>query len=305
MTYVCPTGGPDTIFGLARWDDSAEVFRALPGAARKMRYSGAQVAQRTKPAVDGAYVYYASAFAMARAPATFEGIEDPSTYEYFTPCAAEDAGGCDMQPGHALNASAWGWKRANLDGAPGGVAYFGPAQEAAMLKAGALAHDAARMQVVDAATKAPIGGVLSRGSVNWNAFRRKYVLIADRTDDGETDGTSRFGEIYYCEAPAITGPWTECHKVVTHQATGNSCYNPLQLPWLDEGGGRVVHLACTFTSMSSSRSGRRDRSCAFDGYGGVDCAIAVPRYEYNNLVFRLNVEKMAKGFAGLGRASQR
>ena len=297
LTYVCPTGGPDTIYGLARWDDVTEAFRALPGAARRMRYSGAQAAQRTQPAVDGAYVYYASPFAMARAPATFEGIEESSAYEYYTPCAAVDAGGCAAPAGRALNGSAWGWKRANLDGKPGGVAYFGPAEEAAMIKAGALAPAAARMRVVDAATAKPIGGVLSRGSVNWNAFRGVYVLIADRTDDTETDRTSRFGEIFYCEAAAITGPWRDCHKVVTHEATGTSCYNPLQLPWLDEGGGRTVYLACTFTSMSSSKSGKQDRACTFDGYGGVDCAIAVPRYEYNNLVFRLDVESVAKGWA--------
>ena len=37
-----------------------------------------------------------------------------------------------------------------------------------------------------------------------------------------------------------------------------------------------------------------------DSAGGsaalVDCAIAVPRYEYNNLVFRLDVEAMTRGW---------
>jgi hypothetical protein len=37
-------------------------------------------------------------------------------------------------------------------------------------------------------------------------------------------------------------------------------------------------------------SGGTDRACAFDEYGGRGCAVAVPRYEYNNLVFRLEVD---------------
>ena len=85
--------------------------------------------------------------------------------------------------------------------------------------------------------------------------------------------------------------------MVTHATTGTSCYNPPPLPWLAERSGRTVYLACTFTSMSSSRGGKRDRSCAYDGYGGVGCAIAVPRYEYNNLVFRLDIEKLAQGWS--------
>jgi hypothetical protein len=100
-------------------------------------------------------------------------------------------------------------------------------------------------------------------------------------------------EVYYCEAPDVTGPWRECVTVATHDITGTSCYNPLQLPWLDARGGATIHLACTWTSMSSSAAGTTDRACRFDDYGGVDCAIAVPRYEYNNLVFRLDVDAVA------------
>ena len=105
----------------------------------------------------------------------------------------------------------------------------------------------------------------------------------------------KFGEIYYCEAAAVTGPWTRCAVVATHNVTGTSCYNPLQLPWLDEGGGRAVYLACTWTSMTSGASGATDRACRFDDYGGIDCAVAVPRYEYNNLVYRLDVDRVSLG----------
>ena len=87
--------------------DDAAVFRPVgTAAAKKMRYSGAQATQVQRPS-DGPYVYYASAFAMARAPRSFAGLEDPSRYEYFTPCAAEDAGGCAARN---MTAADWGWR---------------------------------------------------------------------------------------------------------------------------------------------------------------------------------------------------
>ena len=104
-------------------------------------------------------------------------------------------------------------------------------------------------------------------------------------------GPSKFGELFYCEAPTITGPWRACDRIITHNVTGASCYNPLQLPWLDEEGGNVLYIACTWTSMSSGGDGPNDRACDYDMYGGQHCAVAVPRYEYNNVVFRLNVTR--------------
>ena len=104
---------------------------------------------------------------------------------------------------------------------------------------------------------------------------------------------SRYGELWYCEAPEITGPWKECHRIITHALTGASCYNPLQLPWLDEEGGKTIYIACTWTAMASGVDGPKSRACAFDMYGGRGCAVAVPRYEYNNLVFKLDVERLA------------
>ena len=128
----------------------------------------------------------------SRVRATFGAIENPSAYEYFTPCAATDAGGCQVRN---MSAADWGWKRADLDGRPGGVAYFGPTQEAAAIAAGRLGAAAARMQPRDVRTGVAIDGVLSRGSVNWNAHRGRYVLVADRTSSDPSDGSSRFGEV--------------------------------------------------------------------------------------------------------------
>lgn len=310
LTYVCPN---TQVQGLALWDDTAEVFRPVGGAhGHALRYSGAQWVQALRPSDEG-YAYYASAFANLRVKATVASIEDPAQYEYFTPC---DAGGrCNV----TMNASSWAWRRGDLGvKGPDGTQWtkFGPSEEAAAVAGGFLRAEDARMQVVDHATGKPLqpaggegggaGGraqtILARGSVNWNAHRGAYVLVADQTTTapstpqgaGSPAGSaSRYGEIWYCEAPAITGPWHDCHRIVTHANTGASCYNPLQLPWLDEGGGMTIYVACTWTAMASGVGGAAtDRACAFDMYGGRGCAIAVPRYEYNNLVFKLDVDRL-------------
>jgi hypothetical protein len=171
---------------------------------------------------------------------------------------------------------------------------FGPGDEANAVRAGWLPASAARYQTVDRATGKPLAG-LNRGSVNWNARRGRYVAIAVQVGGQDQvaigGGPSKFGELFYCEAPTITGPWRACDRIITHDVTGASCYNPLQLPWLDEDGGNVLYIACTWTSMSSGGDGPNDRACDYDMYGGQHCAVAVPRYEYNNVVFRLNVTR--------------
>jgi hypothetical protein len=211
-----------------------------------------------------------------------------------------------------MTAASWAWRRGDLGpaaAAPGPqYEQFGPAAEAAAIAGGWLPASAARMQVRDRATGTPLAGILARGSVNWNARRNAYVLIADQQQPGAGAGggggtpsgsPSLYGELWYCESPEITGPWTTCDRIVTHDVTGASCYNPMQLPWLDERGGAVVHLACTWTTMASGKGpGQTDRACAFDEYGGQGCGVAVPRYEYNNLVFRLDVDQLVAGRGG-------
>ena len=313
LTYVCPN---TQLQGLARWDDVAEVFKPVGGEqGYNMRYSGAQWVQLLKPSggqrddtgaatgklvedhaddVDGGaeeeYAYYASAFATTRVRATFNAIENPAAHEVFTPCGPQ--GRCNV----SMDEGSWSWRRGSLGPPDAGNQWapFGPEDEAKAIDAGWLPRSAARMQTIDRATGKQLAG-LARGSINWNAYRKAYILIADQIGQADQTaiggGPSKYGELFYCEAPAVTGPWKECDRIITHNVTGASCYNPLQLPWLDEDNGRVIYLACTWTSMSSGSSGPSDRVCDFDMYGGQHCAVAVPRYEYNNVVFRLDLER--------------
>ena len=96
----------------------------------------------------------------------------------------------------------------------------------------------------------------------------------------------------------MTGPWGDCDRIITHNTTGASCYNPQELPWLQHRGGEAIYVACTWTSMASGGGSATDRACAWDEYGGQGCAVAVPRYEYNNVVFKVQTDRVQGYRAG-------
>ena len=104
-----------------------------------------------------------------------------------------------------------------------------------------------------------------RGSVYWNEYRKRWVMIAV-----ESAGTSFLGEVWFAESDTPLGPWVYARKVVTHDRY--SFYNPKQHPMLDKGGGRTLFFEGTYTRTFS---------------GNPD---ATPRYDYNQIMYRLNLD---------------
>ena len=64
------------------------------------------------------------------------------------------------------------------------------------------------------------------GSVAFNPFRRRFVMIAE-----QSGGSSALGEIWYAEADTPLGPWVYARKIVTHDKY--SFYNPRHHPMFD------------------------------------------------------------------------
>ena len=64
--------------------------------------------------------------------------------------------------------------------------------------------------------------VLHSGTVRWNEYRRRWVLLA-----GQVGGTSHLGEVWYAEADHPTGPFRRAVKVATHdtQSFYNVCHH--------------------------------------------------------------------------------
>jgi hypothetical protein len=200
------------------------------------------------------YVYFASPYPLVRVRATVEDFTNLERYEAFT-CLREGSSldepeidrGADGAPRYA-------WRR----GTP-------PVDQSAqdkLIKAGLLADDETWLRLRDGH-----GGKRVKahgGSVYWNDYRKRWVMIAV-----ESLGTSALGEVWYAEADAPEGPWRRAVKIVTHDRY--SFYNPKQHPMFDADGGRIIYFEGTYTHTFS---GNND---------------ATPRYDYNQIMYRLDL----------------
>src|SRR5262249_24097961 len=130
------------------------------------------------------------------------------------------------------------------------------------LKSGALKPGEALTPLRDADTGAAV--LAHSGSVYWNAYRGRWVLIAV-----QLNGTSLLGEVWYAEADTPLGPWVYARKVVTHERY--SFYNPKQHPVFDRDGGRTIFFEGTYTHTFS---------------GNPE---ATPRYDYNQIMYQLDL----------------
>ena len=103
-----------------------------------------------------------------------------------------------------------------------------------------------------------------RGSVTYNRWRNRFVVVFT-----EKGGTSPLGEVWYSEAVSLKGPWNKAIKIVTHSKM--SFYNPQQHPEFEQQNGRMIYFEGTYTHTFSGNPH------------------PVPRYEYNQLMYRLDL----------------
>ncbi|MEJ5258752.1 MAG: hypothetical protein WHS88_01010 [Anaerohalosphaeraceae bacterium] len=106
------------------------------------------------------------------------------------------------------------------------------------------------------------------GSVYWNDYRRKWILIAVQ----QGGDSSYLGEVWYAEADTPVGPWGYAQKIVSHERY--SFYNPKHHPYFDQQGGRIFYFEGTY-------------SFTFSG----SAETAVPRYDYNQIMYRLDLSE--------------
>jgi len=102
------------------------------------------------------------------------------------------------------------------------------------------------------------------GSVYWNAYRRRWVMIAV-----QVFGSSVLGEVWYAESDTPLGPWVFARKIATHEKY--SFYNPKQHPMFDGEGGRLVYFEGTYSHT----------------FSGNDHP--TPRYDYNQILYKLDL----------------
>jgi len=202
----------------------------------------------------GGYVYFGDPFPLVRVRAAPEHLLRLSDYEAFTclvPGSRLSQARLDRAADGALR---YGWKR---DTPP-----VGPREQAKLVQAGTLKREEALLHLQDVETGKPV--TAHRGSVCWNAFRGRWVMIAT-----QVGGTSQLGEVWYAEADTRLGPWVYARKIVTHDRY--SFYNPKQHRFLDKDGGKTIFFEGTYTSTFSGNP------------------LKTPRYDYNQIVYKLDL----------------
>jgi len=195
-----------------------------------------------------------------RVSATLQNVLDPKRYEAYTCARAMEKDKQTVVKIDGDGKPVWRWQS---DLPP-----IGSEAEAELVKVGKLKPEHTRFYPANAAE--PKERVhLHSGTVRWNEHRQRWVMVA-----GQVGGkSSLLGEVWYAEAEHPTGPFKTAVKVVTHDK--QSYYNVCQHSFLDREGGRVIHFEGTYTS---DFSGNPDKT---------------PRYEYNQILYRLDLNAPA------------
>jgi hypothetical protein len=203
------------------------------------------------------YAYFADPYPLVRVRATVDDLADPARYEAYT---------C-LPPGARLAESTsppidrdeagqarYAWR---ADTAP-----IRAQDQARLVQQGVLSPDEAWLQLRVRDKGKPI--VAHAGSVAWNQYRQRWVMIAV-----ELFGTSALGEVWYAEADDPVGPWRDAVKIVTHERY--SFYNPKHHPAFDQDGGRIIYFEGTYSTFISGNES------------------PTPRYDYNQMMYRLDL----------------
>ena len=228
--------------GVCRFSDSRGVFEKVAALPKDetWRYLEGNAVRVSGEAGD--FFYFAFPFCHTRVKATLKDVTSPASYEAlrFDEMAKD-----------------WKWQKE--------LPPTSQKDESKLILDGKMKESQARYRLQDAASGKLIR--IHNGSISWNAFRKRYVLIA--LQSGDKADPSPLGEVWYAEADAPDGPWGKAVKVATHPRY--SYYNPKHHAFLDAEGGRVIYFEGTY-------------SLEFSGN-----PVAPARYDYNQLMYRLDL----------------
>ena len=235
--------------GYVQWDDANNVFKFIKELplSETWRHIDGHPVRLTENGVT--YLAGGFCFPVIRVRAAHDSLLDPAAYEAYT---------CLLPNGEvrrdAQGKAVYAWQK---DAPP-----LLLQQEADLIKAGKLKPDEAHFLPHDSAGKqvVPHGG-----SVTWNPWRKKWLLIATQRGAKE----SELGEVVYGESDNPCGPWRQAVKIITHDRY--TFYNPVHHPFLDAENGRIIYFEGTYTAEFSGNTH------------------LTPRYNYNQILYRLDL----------------
>ncbi|WDQ15171.1 hypothetical protein [Rhodopirellula sp. P2] len=239
--------------GMMIYDDSEDVFIEH---ARLPLPTQSRLFPKDHPVrgnVNGREYFYIGTPPNVRVPADFESVLSPGSYQGLT--CFDGEGGIDRDDDGRILFS---WKT--------GKQPITTDQIEALIRENELRPEEAPWALRDIETNAPLK--VGNGSVAWNPFLKQWTLLFC-----EQGGDSFLGEVWFAVANAPEGPWVVCQKIATHARPGQNMdfYNPMQHPELMREDGRVIYFEGTFVNTFSGTT------------------VAVPRYNYNQLMYRLDV----------------
>jgi len=109
----------------------------------------------------------------------------------------------------------------------------------------------------------------SSGSIAWNPYRKRFVTVFMQT----FGKPSAFGELWYAEAGSPYGPWGRAVKVLSHK--NYTFYNPRLHPEFTPADSPILLFEGTYTQTFADRPE------------------ATPRYDYNQILYRLDLDDAA------------
>jgi hypothetical protein len=239
--------------GLCEWDDATNQFKksVVFDMQAPLHPDGHPFLHREG---DVEYIYFPKPVPLTRVRATSDDLKDLTKYEAYT-CLKEGTRLEDEQfDRDAAGKLRYSWKR--------NTPVLDQKEQNRLVKAGRLKQEECLIQFRNAADGKPVAA--HGGSVYWNEYRRKWIMLFV-----EIGGTSLLGEMWFTEADSPVGPWRDCVKIATHEKY--SFYNPKQHPFFDKDGGRTIFFEGTYTH---SFSGNNDQT---------------PRYDYNQVLYKLDL----------------
>lgn len=107
------------------------------------------------------------------------------------------------------------------------------------------------------------------GSMAWNDYRGRWVTVFME----KFGKPSAFGELWYAESDAPEGPWGPAVKVLTHD--NYTFYNPRLHPEFTPADSPILLFEGTYTATFADRPH------------------PTPRYDYNQVLYRLDLDDPA------------
>lgn len=247
--------------GITQWDEEKQRFDKVREFPVYAPAAPGGHPLRVRDAA-GEWIYFARGAPLVRCRATRAAYLDVENYEAYT---------C-LKPGtQPLRPGAQGFSAQDIDPDEHGRVHWAWQKNTAapnlkevddLVKLGELKPEDRLLQLRDVETDKPI--IVWGGSVYWNAYRRRWIMIAC-----EGFGSSMLGEIWYAEADTPLGPWVYGRKIITHEQY--SFYNPRQHVEFDAEGGRVIYLEGTYTMTFSGNTN------------------PTPYYDYNQVMYKLDL----------------